>query len=671
MPWLCGRSSSRKKSKTKIGTVSVSKDDSILSTTKPKFAVVLQNFESSAADELTVQRGQVVEHLYTDKGWTYIRDVDGLCGYIPDNFCYALELMAGSQWNTKVGVKSPKIRPRPRTLNMDELSLSGSQTFEIRFETHPSDTTPTPSRAEAKEGDGEGVADSKDDKPAESSGTSAEVVRKDSAAASCNQDPTASPGKVESTDGSNDVGAGSRLAPAEAESQPQPVPRPGRAQRIRRANSYREAVSSSEKAFGMRAETTTSKLPAAATPTLTPTVATTTGTVVGPAEASQSVQADDKSHEQSEQTEPVVPYDRLDSALSHMTDVSMPDDVFLPDTKKPQGIYQCVEGYEARFRGELSLQRNELVVVLEFGRGEWAWVFTSSNVEGLVPKSSLVRYQPGRLKVGGATDSAPQSNATTQTELVVSNSLKRIGCSMDGIATASASEGGVGTPDAPADGRLKRRDKRRSHLLHLEKEFVSIGVQTEWLTPNWYRDSDSEKSSHGRTPVTSPEHRPPDAARSAPASNPMRPKHLPMRTPTPTRAKTPSRLATASPLAPAQQRSLQQKRLVKSFESDRGYDSPGSAANSGRQPRFQHTPCLTAVSEYTPPLNAKNCLCLLKGDLLYQQPTSSRASNGWMWVYHSGQRSFGFVPLSHVAYMYTVERKSRPGGIGTLLEDEV
>ena len=606
----------------------------------------------------------------------YIRDVDGLCGYIPENFCYPLEKMAGSQWNMKVGVRSPKIRPRPRTLNMDELSLSNSQTFEIRFENRPSDTTLPRSEAEAE---GEEVAECKDAKPLESSqssGASGEVVRKDSAA-SCKQDQTTCP-EEENTNSSNNVQAASRQVPTEVEMQAQPVRRHSHAQRIRRANSYREAVSGSKKALSSTRETTLNPTPSA-TPAVAGSVVTMTtanaATGVEPAEDSQCVQVVDKSHEHTERTEPAVQYDRLDSALSHMTDMSMPDDVFLPDTKKPQGIYQCLEGYEARFRGELSLQRNELVVVLEFGRGEWAWVFTSSNIEGLVPKPLLVRYRPGKLKVGEAVNCTRQSNATTQTELVVSNSLKRLGHSTDAIATATAntSEGRVRSPDTPTQGRQRHRDNKSSpHLPRHEKRFNSVGVQTECISPNWFRDTDSEKSSHCRTPMTSPDHRPSGSARSVPISNSMRPKHLPMLTPTLTNpAQTPpSRLASASPLQ-AQQRSLrlQQKRLVKSFESDRGYDSPGSAAS--RQPRFQHTPCLTAVNDYTPPLNAKNCLCLQKGDLLYQQPTGSRGNHGWVWAYHSSQRNFGFVPKSHVAYMYAVERKSRPSGTGTLLEDEV
>ena len=674
MPWFCGHGSSHKKSKTKIGSVPISKDDSILVSTKPKFAVVLQNFQSSASDELTVRRGQVIEHLYTDKGWLYIRDVDGHVGYIPENFCYPLEQMGGSQWNVKVGARSPKVRPRPRTLNMDELSLSGSQTFEIRFENHPSDTTLP--RCEAE---GDQAAECKDTKPpesSESSGASSNVVR-----STCLED--------RNVNSSNNTQTAAQPVPTVTETQTHPDSRPSHTRRVRRANSYREAVSTSEKALSTRETTAkTSTAPTTVTSTATPnaicttatataavaTVATTTGNTaacsprVEPAEDSQ--QAAETPHELVKQTAPAAQCDRLESihsVVSHMTDLSMPDDVFLPDAKKPQGIYQCLEGYEARFKGELSLQRNEFVVVLEFGRGEWAWVFTSSSIEGLVPKALLVPYHPGQSR--GALECTKQTNSTTQTELIVSHSLRQLSCSTDAVAssdgaTASTSEGSIRSPDIPAKGRQRHRDRSRPLSLCHEKHFVSVGVQTECVSPNWFRDTDSEKSSQHCTPMTSPDRRP-DVVRSVPISNSMRPKYLPVHTPT--LSQCPSRLSSASPSA--RQKSLQQKRLVKSFESDRGYDSPGCA--SSRQPRFQHTPCLTAVSDYTPPLNAKNCLCLRKGDIVYQQPSASNANKGWMWTYHSSQRSFGFVPKSHVAYTYMVEKKPTSRDTRTLLEDEV
>lgn len=67
---------------------------------------------------------------------------------------------------------------------------------------------------------------------------------------------------------------------------------------------------------------------------------------------------------------------------------------------------------------------------------------------------------------------------------------------------------------------------------------------------------------------------------------------------------------------------------------------------------------LTAIKDYVPPANSKNCLSLRRGDVLNLQP-HMHYPKGWMWVWHTRRRSFGFVPKSYVAYTFDTPRKER------------
>ena len=99
------------------------------------------------------------------------------------------------------------------------------------------------------------------------------------------------------------------------------------------------------------------------------------------------------------------------------------DDVFLPGgAKKPYGIFQCVRQHRQSFKGEISLRKNELVIVLDRGRGHWAWAITSNNTEGLIPKSVLVQYRPdfgAGAGTGGGAGEWVRTDAETQTDVLL------------------------------------------------------------------------------------------------------------------------------------------------------------------------------------------------------------------------------------------------------------
>ena len=99
MTWFCGGRHKRR-NKSRVSSVQYSREDSSAKNVKV-FAIVLQNFEASVSDELSVTRGQIVEKLCADDDWMYVRNVDGRCGYIPLNFCYGMEqVINNQQWNS-------------------------------------------------------------------------------------------------------------------------------------------------------------------------------------------------------------------------------------------------------------------------------------------------------------------------------------------------------------------------------------------------------------------------------------------------------------------------------------------------------------------------------------------------------------------------------------------
>ena len=643
MPWFC--KSSRKKSKTRVRGVTVSIDDSVIAKTKPSFAVVLQDFTSSASDELDVQRGQVIEQLYTDGNWVYTRNVDGKCGYVPESFCYSMDRMKLDQWSMEDGLnKVPKLKPRPKTLHIDELP---SQTLaECCYDNRISDTnTPvqvscaevhntyahvqTRTKSSANTSRGTQLQDG----GVQSSGTQ-DSGHYNSA---CHQSENARPSSV------NNVTP--RPKPTEpqvemergtgANCEQQPRRRSTRtATPVRRTLSYRQAV---ESAHDSPCELT---------------------------DGEAQLEAQEDHEPQHVQVADIPHYQRLESfqsATSHPTDASVADDVFLPETKKPLGIFRCLEAYEAHFEGEITLGENELVIVQEYGRGEWAWVVTSTGAEGLIPMSLLVRYHPG-------SNIAAQFNGYTtvgtQTELVVAAALRQLS-----VSSGSASNTSVGT-----QGSTGERGEHEEAASHNEKETISTAVQTECVSPTWFKGSS-----------VSPNHENSQTQTSYPSPQPVR--HRSAHT-TPVNSPMPLSQAKFYSENALERHMLlhQQKQLVRSLDLGGALTSPlnptkrraqqspltptkpGGALTSTPNHKFHQTSVMTAVRDYDPPTDAKNCMSLKKGDILYIQ-SHVPYPMGWLWAYHSAHRVFGYVPKNHVAYMYIVRRKPRQ--IGTLVEDEV
>lgn len=82
-------------------------------------------------------------------------------------------------------------------------------------------------------------------------------------------------------------------------------------------------------------------------------------------------------------------------------------------------------------------------------------------------------------------------------------------------------------------------------------------------------------------------------------------------------------------------------------------------------PRPVQMVMLTAVKEFCPTTRQPNSLPLQRGDVLQLSPGKSKVQDGWIWAYHTGLEVHGFVPRSHMAYLYLtpLRRKRNPSSL--------
>jgi hypothetical protein len=749
MPWF----SRKKKRKQKNAAVnSASKDDAVVTTTsQPAFAVVVQNFESSVSDHISVERGQVVEALFTKDDWVYVQDVNGRCGYVPGNFCFPLEkLRMGLPEESGERVRQLRAHPRPTTIHVDT------------FDDDP------------REGEVGDVREGEDE----------EVNSPDSGISCSHQASSSNMESVHSslhntrerfvTGNSSRRVAGDTGAESDR-SHTHPIRHPERHKRFLMPNSTLPLL-----------ETALSAGEPDHSPSPPP---------LQPVNLSQT-----PGHAHHAATATVTDGDNLQS-------VSDGDDVFLPEANKPLGIYQCAETYTPQFEGEIPLQRDEVVVVLEAGSGEWVWAMGSEGKEGLVLKSLLHKYRPDapeeneeeedEIDIGeevvapGEEEGVVESEeaAVVDSEILTSSSATQTELIIDGVVrevTSSVPQRSSGTTASPP-----------------AQDTASVSIQTEFTLPNWFKnntpvptpnntltrssttgthdDSHTAASSHAAAPGTSSSPPPqchnshtqhsnassqphpssphessaplkllcnPHSSHSSsnssgvtarasvenhpntsvgvrtprgprvpliPVSTPPRPSVV-LQTPSannatrtlvsshdaaaaPAIARTGDDSATFQPQSTrptseppqpqqhavrepgtsngqARQSSrvvppsngtgtiqrhrhalLQHTRIVNSipFEPDNEAAATSHPSSSARCRRMQPTPVATAVRDYSPPQRARNALVLRRGDIMYAQPHVP-FPHGWVWVYHTLHKTFGYVPKDHIAYMYLVQK---------------
>lgn len=781
MPWF----SRKKKRKNKKTVVNSSKDDAVVMTTsQPLFYVVVQDYESSVSDQLSVERGQVIESLFSQENWIYIRNVDGQCGYIPSSFCFPLEKLRMGLPDDKN--RQLRIHPRPTTIHVD--------TFEC----------PT-----GGEGGGEGIV--------EGGGVEEEgVVNSPDSGISCSQQASSS--NMESVQSFHNTTERSTTRNNTADLvQPR-----SHQQALGTSRGHTHSVRNSDR----RKRFFHPPLP------LLETVAPAAS---GDASKQGTMDHSEATHSPSPSPPPLQPVNLADSRQKREVTNTAPvsqlsvaraaavnaerdeqrsnrsssdgDDVFLPEAKKPVGIYQSAETYKPKFEGEMPLQRDEIVVVLEVGRGEWVWALGSEHREGLVPKSLLHKYRPdipeeeaeeieeraeegvcedreedlgevidlgeailneGRREAAapGASSSATATSAT-QTELIIDGVVHEINCSLPPRCTVTD------TNTQPS----------------LLQDTATVAIQTEFTSPNWFKNNTPattpnhtlpRSTTTGTTPHPHPKHslntasqsHPPAAsplsckllcsprssqthssATSSAASNcaHLKPQsaqttetasatvfrartpsghYLPL-TPASTLQKTSVREQTPSSkgapilhdmsatVVPAENESeacgttpsqvaqqqlgentsgrppssgqgdpsssdaavnkgtgtlqrhrqalRQHTRIISSipFEPDNEAATGSAQSRAASRRRIQPTPIVTAVRDYVPPRQARNALALRRGDVMYAQ-THVPYPHGWVWVYHTLLKKYGYIPKDYIAYMYLVQKDK-----ATVLEDVV
>lgn len=690
MPWFW--KSSRKKAKAKVGGV---RDDTIIGYNKPSLGILLQNFTATTQDELNVVRGQVIELFDSDGTWRYVRDVDGKCGYVPNAFCYPLDRIVSrgaGQWkgdeNENEVLRYPKYQSRPRTLHLDGLLPQGASESPEGRDEHPTTNTSNASREAA-----EGV------RQATPPGGSTPLER-----AACTPAQ-----ETEIVQWRENVAASSQQSSYSSNSSPQYTSTPRvRVVRGGSVNSVSETdgdcshgpvPSQDNDSVHLPCHRTSTPITREDTPEL-PTPYSVTpqpmscisdsdtesnqtfcqGHTTARMETTSQEDALDAEEAMDEVSElrtipdhcqPVLAsasipitviaaspvYDRLESIYPTPVEVgaNVPEDLF-SNVKKPQGIYRCIETYEAQFEGQVSLRQNELVVVLEFGRGEWAWVFTSTSAEGLVPKSLLKKHQPGLWMA--AESRADQLSTGTQTELIVSGSVRQVRVKSSSSASRTSDKA-----VRSSSSRSSSRASSRSYIGAGNGEVASVGVQTEFVSPEWFKNNASpcheENAQRLQTPPRLDLRLQSRRLNSTLPNSPSSVASSPMPV-----SRSKLRFVSLNALGDHRSFSQRHRRLARS-ESEPVCDntcaqSPLTATSLVQKLQSQ-TPIFTAIRDYQPPANGKNCLVLQKGDILYQQ-SNVPYPNGWMWVYHSVHRSFGYVPKSHVARMYIVQKKPRTHG---------
>ena len=620
MPWFCAsrpkKNKNKNKNKNKTTPTTYATHDNVSG-----FVVVRQSQDPQAPDDLPVTRGQVVEVLYTNNEWIYVKDVDGQCGYVPRDFCLPVEHLEQIQSVRTAGtlIPRPKPRQRPRTLNLQspQSSLAGqaTTTTTAAVQTHDAGHKHlTGSKSMQRSVGGGGANRPTDTASNVDSGTleSNTTTTTANSTASTQCCPTLfrfGGTKVEPLDGgeaSSSKGANLVRAPHDGTAPVAQATPPAR-RALHRATSYQEAViTADQKLYGLTAG-------------IRPTY------LHLPHRHQHGEEGDGCSSHQGTLEHN---YETLESnksaATPYTVDVFSPRDVFHFEERKPQGIFISEVEHRARLQGEVSLHRGEMVVVTDYGQGEWAWVMSASNQEGAVPKSILSRYLGDPMTTIRSSDAGTGKVSTgTQTELMVSSAVVR--------------ESGAGpAPTLTSKSHHNSMSMRYSVVVGAQATSSFASQQSACYTPNdtssgymdgpeWFRSS--ELLSNGRAP-------PPQASYQTPPPQSVHQPETPCST---------------------LERRFEGQRAANGVDFEPEYDTISCISE---QRKVKQTPILIALRDCNPPPSTKNTLVIRKGDVLHHQP-QEHYPNGWMWVYHTGYKRYGYVPKTHVAYMYVVQKKQR------------
>lgn len=565
------------------------------------FVFILKDFNVTLSDELPVLRGQIVQPLYNDGIWLYVKNVDGKCGFIPSEYTCSINDIK-DRWHSEKDRNECK-KTKIVTEKLHQAKPISSSTLPCNTNTGITHSCET--------NGGASISQHSSNSP-----ITPQVIKKRLSESSGIIELSSSPRNISnalprlhplhplSLTHNSSTYSKSKADTESTVSSSTPVTQPLSVHF--RTQSYQEAVICAEEDPG--------------------------GHSVGivPVRLHPSRPSNLPLHfmHHSNNCFPETFTTATSVGLQTNTQDSHLDDVFLPLLSKPVGIYKTMKRYDKTAPGEVSLQENEYLIVTELGCGEWASVITALGAEGIIPKSILVRYIPN---IGGV------ASLGTQTELIITGPSTTISVSSSRTQCESR---------AVSQFRGPNSLQRRTAEIAIQTDCVcSPLVMDAWISPSqtvddlWYENSmsipqltglglncDSPSictlptmnglnQEYGVAPLAFHSSR-----QSLPQFSAIHPVPCTLPTPLEERRKLP-----CSPALPTNETNAKTQVVV-----------------------------LTATKNFVPDIQERSCyLTLKKGDILHVDPVSNTVSGrGWIWVYHLNKNTYGFVPKSHTEFIY-------------------
>ena len=609
-----------------------------------KFIMITEDFDATESDELTVHRGQIVQLLYNNNGALYyIKDVNNRYGYIPANICCPVDKMHDTKWqDTRNGIVSiPKSTPEPK-INYTEPfpynSLSSNSTLSSK-KTSPQ--IPRHTETPFSNGEPQNVPVRK---VSEISGiidlSASPQVARYSLEHMLHPLHPLSISQYRTSSSSH-----GRSIPSEQDTLPPSTPAVQPLLVHLRRDSYQEAIT---KINDGQSKGDTQRLSA-------PKIK-----IHHPSRPLNLPIQPDYDHLEDFQNDTLGTGYTSNSGgrtFESSQNSNLVDDVFLPSSQKPIGIYRAISKYNRTVQGEVSLGENEYVIVTEIGRSEWAWVITASGSEGLVPKNVLSRYSPSQGTV----------SAGTQTELIVMGSVHMQSTPSSG---SSQQERNVvcirEIPHIPPRALSSRRQVSEM-AVQTELRMSPPPIDGAWgnsqLDDLWYENSMSIPQLPGtgcdfhetsiRTLPELNEYR--QARGKSPLAFHSSRQSLPQIPGVVRNGITPLNWSMSIRNGPTTPMGLHTRALKdqRDWPISPGVFSNYSETSTGVKPSMT---VLTCIKDFSPGNDNSSCLSLKKGDILHLFPGSNN-NKDWLWAYHVRQHCHGYVPKTHITDVYITNNR--------------
>lgn len=649
------------------------------------FAIIIQDFTAGICDELSVHRGQIIQPLFNNGTWLYVKNVDGKCGYVPANFCQTLDQVKDSDGGSASSPRKPVgmsrsihelVEPRLHSSTGDSQSSSPAVAHLSRRASSPA--APTRLCDESLRSNGkvpmavrqEGCPSSQSAaiKPSGSSrGLNASMTPTSPVWSSYHMNRVLHPLHPHSFVQQHEVANGQSRQSSNCEAVAPPLSSAQSPNACLRNYSYKQAVVSVsdnlreerqdfEMARAEESQGATRVASMAHQPAYRPRI-----------------------HLQPLRPSTLPLYDRLEgyqqdsSLLTTRTTTDggqfsfqqseLVDDVFLPTVHKPVGIFKATASYAGSVEGEVSVRGNEYVIVTNLGCGEWAMVITAGGKEGLLPRSILSQYQPMNAA----------SSVATQTELVIVNSMAADSANsylpsrrdtVVCIREVHSNHSQTVCPRNTNDMCIQTEPPAPPSPLAVSDVQDWVNSQPQSLDDLWYENSmslprlgagddslsylDGSGSIHTLPAMNGLAHEHGTAPRAYHSSRESLPQLPFLPSPHPLQcngfsAEIPINNVNGTPTNSCRHHYLDAM-VTPTAESDSAATPPSVSI----KPQMV---TLVSMKDFVPSLSTPNCLMLKKGDILYLYP-GNNVQKGWIWAYHTGSDSYGFVPKTYVAFMY-------------------